>query len=430
MGGNESFPMRGDLRDAKVPSTESIKGKHEAMTEISDTPLDHPARSPRKPLRIEAIRDLSELEPIAAEWDTLALTAAHNRPMSSHAWVSAFLEHRLKPGESWVCLFAYDGADLVGVLPLVIRPRRLALGGIPLQVPFSVDILASPGREEEVIPFLLSSIRRFIPSWSILRLTRLPQSSPTVSVAGQRRPGMRAVAMYDGEGSFISLQGCDDACRASLSRNFLRNLTKARNKLAKLQGVEIISVEGEQAGPTHLEAFADLEASGWKGRGKSAMKDSPVLMVFYHTLTRRLAAAGWLQWYFLRAEGKVIAAQMNVRFGPSLVIYKIAYDETYARCSPGNLLLERIIADTCQTRAVERIDLVTDMPWHANWNPQTESYSHVQFYPTRPIPLLLGYLPFRIRCVLADHPLLTRLIRAVRGHKAVLERRTYLAVII
>ena len=420
MYGNESFPLRGGLRRAYVPSIESVKRKHKGMTESYDLPRDNLTRSRHKTLRIEAIKSLAEMETQAAEWDALALAAAHKRPMSSYAWVSAFLEHRLKPGESWLCLLAYDGAVLVGALPLVVGSRRLTSGGIPLQVPFdwhtfSVDILALPGREEEGIPSLLSSIGRFIPSWSGLRLMRLPRSSPTLAVVGHGVPGLRAVATYDGDGSFISLQGCDDAYPAGLSRNFRRNLTKARNKLAELRGVEIISVEGVQADPSHLEAFADLEASGWKGRVGSAIKGSPDLMKFYYTLTRRLAAAGWLQWYFLRAEGKVVAAKMNVKFGPSLVMCKIAYDEAYARCSPGNLLLERILQDVCRSRSVQRIDLVTDMPWHANWNPQTESYFHVRLYPTRPMPLLLGYLPFRVRRVLADRPLLTRLIRGARA---------------
>lgn len=393
---------------------------------LSDLPHDKLASSIRESLKVEGITSLSGLEAKAEDWNALALAAPWQFPMSSHAWVCTFLEHCLKTGESWICLFAYDGTKLVGVLPLVIEPYRRALGGVPLQLPFnwhtfSVEILAAPGRASEVVPFLLSSIRRFIPLWCILRLTRLPQPSPTLSIIGKGIPGLRAVTFYDGDGSSISLAGGGDAYPAGISRKFRRNLANARNRLAELHGVEFIRVEGQQAARVHLEEFANLETSGWKGRAGSAIKNSPDLMAFYDALTRRLGGIGWLQWSFLRAEGKVIAAKMNVKFGKSLVMCKIAYDEAYARYSPGNLLMEQDIEVARQSRTIERVDLVADAQWLAHRNPQMESYFHIRLYPTRAVPLLLGYLPFKIRRFVSDLPfigLLTRAVRAtVKRHK-------------
>jgi len=152
------------------------------MTSL-DLPHDNQELSTRASLKVEGITSLSELETKAEDWNALALAAPCRFPMSSHTWVCTFLEYCLKIEESWICLFAYDSTKLVGVLPLVIGPHRRTLGGVPLQVPFdshtfSVDILAAPGRASEDIPFLLSSIRRFIPSWGRLRLNRLPQLPP------------------------------------------------------------------------------------------------------------------------------------------------------------------------------------------------------------------------------------------------------------
>jgi hypothetical protein len=371
-------------------------------------------------MEIMAVSDLTELERFSADWNQLALAAPWQFPMSSHAWVRTFLEHCLKIGESWICLFAYDGAKLVGVLPLVIGPYCRTLGGVPLHAPFdlhtfSVDILAAPGRASEVVPFLLSSIRRFIPSWRSLRLTRLPQPSPTLSIIEKGISGLQAVTYYDGDGSSISLGGGGDAYSAGVSRKFRRNLANARNRLTELHGVEFIRVEGQQATCLHLGEFANLEASGWKGRAGSAIKNSPNRMAFYDALTRRLGALGWLQWFFLRAEGKVIAAKLNVKFGKSLVMCKIAYDEAYARYSPGNLLMEQDIEYARQSRTIERIDLVADAEWLAHRNPQMDSYFHVRLYPARPVPLLLGYLPFKIKRFMADLPLIAKLTRAVRA---------------
>lgn len=371
-------------------------------------------------VEITAVSTLAELEPLADAWNQLALAVPRPFPMSSHAWIYTFLEHCLKPGERWTCLLARDNGELVGVLPLVIAPRGRTLGGVCLRIPvdlhtFSVDILAAPGRAAEVIPLLLSAIERFVPSWSSLRMSRLPRLSPTLSIIERGIPGLRAVSFYDGDGSSIQLEGGGEAYAAGISRKFRRNLANARNRLAELRDVEYQRVEGPQATSAHLDLFAELEAAGWKGRAGSAIKSSPTLLAFYTALTRRLGEIGWLQWFFLRAEGKVIAAKLNVRFGPSLVMCKITYDEAYSRYSPGNLLMEQDIEDVGQSGTIERIDLVADAHWLSHRNPHMEPYYHIRLYPSRSVPFLAGYLPFKIKRFFADLPPLARMTRAIRA---------------
>ncbi len=56
-----------------------------------------------------------------------------------------------------------------------------------------------------------------------------------------------------------------DETFSALSKNFRGNLRKARNKLAKLEGVEFVSARGPEELASALEVFLDVEASGWKG---------------------------------------------------------------------------------------------------------------------------------------------------------------------
>ena len=68
---------------------------------------------------VHVVTSLDQLGEHAEAWDRLAMASADRLPMLSHAWVSSFLEHRTVDGSPWQCFFAYDGAELVGVLPLV-----------------------------------------------------------------------------------------------------------------------------------------------------------------------------------------------------------------------------------------------------------------------------------------------------------------------
>ena len=44
-------------------------------------------------------------------------------PSLMPGWVDAFLRHRLRRDEQWLCCFAYFANTLVGVLPVVIMPH-------------------------------------------------------------------------------------------------------------------------------------------------------------------------------------------------------------------------------------------------------------------------------------------------------------------
>ncbi len=77
----------------------------------------------KEKLQIKAVQTFNELELHIDAWNQLAFKAPQQLPMSSYAWVLSHFEHYLSADESWVCLFAYDEKELVGVMPLVVRSR-------------------------------------------------------------------------------------------------------------------------------------------------------------------------------------------------------------------------------------------------------------------------------------------------------------------
>ena len=106
-------------------------------------------------------------------------------------------------------------------------------------------------------------------------------------------------------------------------------------------------------------------ASGWKGAAGTAIKCSPTLIEFYRVLARRLADRGWLEWQFLNFDGMPVAAHLAIRFGRSLILPNIGYDEPDARLSPGNLLfretLTRAFADECLEEVNEDVPNVVEV---------------------------------------------------------------------
>jgi CelD/BcsL family acetyltransferase involved in cellulose biosynthesis len=87
-----------------------------------------------------------------------------------------------------------------------------------------------------------------------------------------------------------------------------------------------------------VEHFLELESSGWKGSSGSAMACAPETQLLFRTALRDAAVLGRLERLSLSLDGRPIAMLANFLTPPGSFSYKTAFDERYARYSPGVLL--------------------------------------------------------------------------------------------
>lgn len=120
----------------------------------------------------------------------------------------------------------------------------------------------------------------------------------------------------------------------------LRRLERRLAEAGELQYAELREAdEAEQ----WIAAFIELEARGWKGRNASAIGSTDSGRRFFTRAMHAAARQGRLMMLGLRLAGRWIALKCNFLSGEGSFAFKIAYDEDYARFSPGTLLeLENI----------------------------------------------------------------------------------------
>ncbi|MBA4393984.1 MAG: hypothetical protein C0407_10570, partial [Desulfobacca sp.] len=349
-------------------------------------------------LFVQTVRTLKELEPHAEAWNNLAFQAPHQLPDLSYAWSASYLEHQLESGESWFCLFVYDRSTLVGVLPVVVTPlKRMGLSRRKFRTPYndqtaSIDFLVEPGREEEIIPLLLAQLHQIDPGWFSFELRHLPECSPTLGLMNRGIKGIKSIAVPDGRGCFVRARGSVKKFEEQLRPNFKKKLRKAEHRFLALRDPKISFVSGEALSDQDLLRFRQVESASWKFTKGSTISQSPSLVSFFQALTRRLKDLGWLEWQFLEAEGKPIAALMTIRVNRSLVALKICFDEAYAVLSPGITLLAKTVERAFSSGRVDEVNFLTDYPWFSNWPIEKRAYYNVFIFPSRPFPLLTGYL--------------------------------------
>ena len=374
-------------------------------------------------VKIIAVSELAALESHADAWNKLALSMTAALPMVSYAWVASYFEHQLRPGEKWLCLLAYRDDKLLGVLPLLIVPHPIWGTRSPrLRMPgnydtVSVDAALSESEPEKVFGYLLFALRKAFPSFQSLEFSRLPEKSATLASLGRIAKHFFAVRETAGFGNYVRIDGTYEKYLDSLSRNFRRNLKKNSKKIEELPDLATDFHSGCEIKCQHLSTFLDIEASGWKGQAGTSIKQSVSLKAFYEALDRRLRGLGWLEYHFLRSGDKAIAGHFAVRFGRTLILTKIGYDEAFAQGAPGNYLFNKNLQRAFERNDTDLIDCLSDEPWHNNWNARRQPYYNLYLYPKRTFPVIFGMLPRRLHRLAREIPILYNLYHRVHREK-------------
>jgi CelD/BcsL family acetyltransferase involved in cellulose biosynthesis len=129
----------------------------------------------------------------------------------------------------------------------------------------------------------------------------------------------------------------------ALSRKSAKELQRLERRLGEAGKLEYAELQRPEEAERWIADFIELEARGWKGRNASALGSSDSGRAFFTRAALAAARQGRLMMLGLRLAGRWIALKCNFLSGEGSFAFKIAYDEDYARFSPGTLLeLENI----------------------------------------------------------------------------------------
>jgi hypothetical protein len=177
--------------------------------------------------------------------------------------------------------------------------------------------------------------------------------------------------------------------RESLSRKRAKNLRNTRARLVELGTLTIgfdLSVEDIS---TAVQGFMELEQAGWKGRRGTALGVRPETRKFLVEAANKLALRGAVRVACLRLDDEVLAIAIIFVENGEAWLWKIAYDENYARYSPGVLMLHDLTGlflaeddirsvDSCATANHPMIDHI--------WRERQPMTDLLVVAPSAPVP--------------------------------------------
>jgi CelD/BcsL family acetyltransferase involved in cellulose biosynthesis len=309
-------------------------------------------------------RPLSELEPIADQWRTLAAHALEPNVFYEPAFA---LAAQCVYGRDAGAVLVWSGTtprQLLGLFPARIERRRY---GLPLPVlvgwthPYAPlgTPLVERDAAEPVIAAWLDHIAGDPALPDLMLLPFVPQDGAFAEMletiltrahmpAADFNRHRRALLAPPGERS----QYIDRA----LGTRRLKELRRSGRRLADTGAVLFTAATETPAVATQLGDFFTLEASGWKGEAGTAAAHHGDVRHFIETAVAGLAAEGKVRINRIMVDGRPIAAAITLRGGDEAWFWKIAYDESYARFSPGVMLTVALTEQLLEDTGVVRTD--------------------------------------------------------------------------
>jgi len=132
---------------------------------------------------------------------------------------------------------------------------------------------------------------------------------------------------------------------AQFSGRTLKHLRRQKELLSEQGTLEVCHLTPEDNVTNWVDDFLRLEAAGWKGAAGTALGSMASHETFFRSVTGAAHGRQRLKMSGLSLDGRFIAARTAFRSGDGSHLFKIAYDEAYAKYSPGTLLeLECMLA--------------------------------------------------------------------------------------
>lgn len=325
----------------------------------------------------------------------MSWTLAPARDFAQHAEAWSRLHASLGPGNA-SALLAADfvaplidqfgrGDELIACLKngaamramAIVRPSRRGAWTTfqPAQAPVGLWLQA-PGQDTAQ---LARSLLGALPGFPLM--LALTQMDPMLMPRPADGPCTRTLDYIDT--ARVTLAGSFADYWNARGKNLRGNLKKQRARLER-EGVDT-RMQVDRLPADMAQAVADygrLETSGWKGGEGTAVSSENAQGRYYRAMLEGMAARGAASVYRYYFGVQLVAMDLCVEDGDSIVVLKTAYDESVpSNLSPTLLMREEACRSLFDSGRLGRLEFYGRvMEWHTRWTEEVRTMYHVNYY--------------------------------------------------
>lgn len=328
--------------------------------------------------------------------DWLALMADINSRCFYHDpdWFGAYFASRDTIDPPITFFAVRRGEKLIAVIPLQRqpgrRPWRPTLLSMPVESQLYMPDCAIAATEDHpaILTFVLDGIsQQFGWSWDRFTISHTLQAS-LIATALATQTVRKLRTQKTDACSVVPVRPYNELL-TQMKAKYRQNLNRARRMIASLDAAEFCVVTEPDEITRTFEEFIELEASGWKGgtgkpRGDiqrpAAIALNDKKRRFYETAVSAFARRGAVEIFCVRAEGKLIGAEVWLVLGDTCFAMKTAYDENYSRMSPGVMAFDLGYQRHSTAGLTTSINTITSTPAVDDWLPYKVDVQNVELF--------------------------------------------------
>lgn len=338
---------------------------------------------------VRRIANDAAFDELASTWDELVDAGGHTTPFLSYDWMWCCW-HALRRGERAEIVVVEEGGRPIGLVPLMHRCERRSglnvrcLGILASPDTAATDVLAVSEPTPVVTAFLNHLGERS--DWDVFEIQKLPVGSPTLPVLERLLHGRFRWRRHGALSSpYLSIRGE----WAAFWRDFatVRMKKTLRNVQNRLQRAGRVTVEEHRKVDPEgrvVDEAIELSRRSWKADQGVAIATMDRMPEFFRELSRRAALRGWLSLWFLRLDGRLIAAEYQLQAAGTVHALRADFDADYAHLSPGTALAFAIVRALFERGDVHEYDMGPGLnDYKLRWATGTHETVSLQLYRDR-----------------------------------------------
>lgn len=335
---------------------------------------------------------LQDLDGLRDEWGTLASVGRAAEPFFQPYWFRAFAQ-TFNAGKPSPTVVVRKGARLVGVLPLM--RRQAFFGKIPARVLRSLSGVHScrydfvcGSDDEDSVSLAAWKALRADKTWGVIEALSVPEDGAFAGIMRHAESDGYLTAHWSTLLSpYLTIPPHGQDPFANSPQRYRKDRKKVDKYKARLEEFGPLEFEVfNDYRPDFFERFVEMEGAGWKGQRGGAIKCSPVTLAFYRELLPLAAVQGHVRLCALKVADNSVSMEVSFVIGDRCFSPKVAYDEAFSRCAPGQLLARATISEVAR-RGCRQYDLLGPRArYKMIWAGDVRRHSHCYIFR----PSLIG----------------------------------------
>ena len=308
------------------------------------------------------VRETSDLRELAADrplWDSLLARTPRASFFHTLAWLESYWRH-FGQRQKLRLLSVWSGEELVGILPLAVRPEATRLGTIRV-LAYPMDDWGSffgpiGPHPTATLQAALAHLRHTPRDWDLLDLRHVDATSVEAesTPAAMTLAGFRPHRQTWSQVALVELEGSWEAYLAARPQKWRENLRRCQRRLAERGTVRHVRYRptGGAAGQDDprwdlFDQCVQLAQRSWQGScptGTTLCHAS--VEPFLRDCHAIAAARGNLDLNLLLVDERPVAFAYNYCQAGWVSGLRMGFDAEFAACGPGTVLQAMILEDS------------------------------------------------------------------------------------